>query len=390
MTINQSFLDRVESLARRMDVPWPLHDPDIGVGEVVFTPEHPSLENEPLTLPPIPSNLKSRLFVQHMLDDGQSVEITEEMRAVAHAFYGDELVRDTFAHPGKHPFIEGFVNPRYVTLSAKRNPFRMLRDSIVEAWERRGEPILKPGEGHHYLKAIRETVRLLDNGVLRVAEPAGEDWVTHQWLKQACLLYLRHHKSSLVPGFKGLSWDKVPLKGANWKMEDWEAAGFRLVPSAIVRHGAYVAPQVVLMAHSFVNMGARVDESTMIDTGARVGSCAQIGKRVHIGAGSGIGGVFEPLQGTPTIIGDDVFIGAMTEVAEGVIVGEGAVLGMHTSITASTKIVDRKTGEVHRGKVPPYSVIVPGSLPNPNGGPSLNCAVIVKTVDEQTRSKTSI
>jgi 2,3,4,5-tetrahydropyridine-2-carboxylate N-succinyltransferase len=238
--------------------------------------------------------------------------------------------------------------------------------------------------------AVDETLTRLDNGALRVAERVENDWTVHQWVKQAILLSFRLNPNSLVTsGAPGPYWDKVPTKFEGWDAARFEAAGFRAVPGAVVRRGSHIARNVVLMP-SFVNIGAYVDESAMIDTWATVGSCAQIGKNVHLSGGAGIGGVLEPLQANPTIIEDNCFIGARSEVAEGVIVREGAVLSMGVFIGASTKIVDRKTGEVHRGQVPAYSVVVPGSQPDPKGGPSLYCAVIVKTVDAQTRSKTSI
>jgi len=244
--------------------------------------------------------------------------------------------------------------------------------------------------------AVEEVLSLLDKGELRVAEKVGSEWVVHQWVKKAVLLSFRLEDAHKIPGGPDGSswWDKVPVKFEKWKTKDFKEAGFRAVPGCVVRHSAYIAPGVVLMP-SFVNLGARVDSGAMIDTWATVGSCAQIGKNVHLSGGAGIGGVLEPLQANPVIIEDNCFIGARAEVAEGVIVGEGSVLSMGVYIGQSTKIIDRATGFVHQGRVPPYSVVVSGSLPGkslPDGspGPSLYCAVIVKTVDEQTRSKTSI
>ncbi len=244
--------------------------------------------------------------------------------------------------------------------------------------------------------AVEEVLSLLDKGELRVAEKVGSEWVVHQWVKKAILLSFRLEDAHKIPGGPDGSswWDKVPVKFEKWKTKDFKEAGFRAVPGCVVRHSAYIAPGVVLMP-SFVNLGARVDSGAMIDTWATVGSCAQIGKNVHLSGGAGIGGVLEPLQANPVIIEDNCFIGARAEVAEGVIVGEGSVLSMGVYIGQSTKIIDRATGFVHQGRVPPYSVVVSGSLPGkslPDGspGPSLYCAVIVKTVDEQTRSKTSI
>ncbi|MGX1197623.1 2,3,4,5-tetrahydropyridine-2,6-dicarboxylate N-succinyltransferase [Parvibaculum sp. MBR-TMA-1.3b-4.2] len=246
-------------------------------------------------------------------------------------------------------------------------------------------------------EAVDEALRALDKGEARVAEKFQGEWVVHQWLKMAVLLSFRLNDMSTIPGGPGKDtnwWDKVPSKFDGWGETEFRSAGFRAVPNCVVRRSAYIAPNVVLMP-SFVNLGAYVDEGTMVDTWATVGSCAQIGKNVHLSGGAGIGGVLEPLQANPVVIEDNCFIGARSEVAEGVIVGEGAVLSMGVYLGASTKIIDRATGEVHIGKVPPYAVVVPGSLPgkpNPDGSPSpsLYCAVIVKTVDAQTRSKTSI
>ncbi|RTL90087.1 MAG: 2,3,4,5-tetrahydropyridine-2,6-dicarboxylate N-succinyltransferase [Hyphomicrobiales bacterium] len=250
-------------------------------------------------------------------------------------------------------------------------------------------------------RAVDSALRLLDSGKLRVAEKiegaeGPESWKVNQWLKKAVLLSFRLNDMSVIPGGPGGAtwWDKVPSKFIGWGASEHAAAGFRSVPGAIVRHSAFVAPGAILMP-SFVNLGAYVDVGTMVDTWVTVGSCAQIGKNVHLSGGVGIGGVLEPLQANPTIIEDDCFIGARSEVVEGVVIGKGSVLSMGVFIGASTKIVDRATGEIHVGYVPPYSVVVSGSLPGkplPDGapGPSLYCAVIVKTVDAQTRSKTGI
>jgi len=266
-----------------------------------------------------------------------------------------------------------------------------LENIIEAAWEDRDNVTLDTqGEVRD---AINEALNALDSGAARVAEKQGGDWVVNQWLKKAVLLSFRINDMDVIPGGPGGNtnwWDKVPSKFADWDAGQFRQAGFRAVPGAIVRKSAYIAPSVVLMP-SFVNLGAYVDEGTMVDTWATVGSCAQIGKNVHISGGAGIGGVREPLQAGPVIIEDNCFIGARSEVAEGVVVEEGAVLSMGVYIGASTKIVDRSTGDIHMGRVPAYSVVVPGSLPPANGtGPSLYCAVIVKTVDEQTRSKTSV
>ncbi len=268
-----------------------------------------------------------------------------------------------------------------------------LKAEIDAGWARRDT--LDASTGGTIKAAVDEVLRRLDAGRLRVAEKVDGEWKTQQWLKEAILLSFRLWPNAVMRagalgGHVGPWWDKVPGKFDGWDAHEFEAAGFRAVPGAVVRRGAYIAPGVVLMP-SFVNIGAWVGEGTMVDTWATVGSCAQIGRGVHISGGAGIGGVLEPLQATPTIIEDGCFIGARSEVAEGVIVGEGAVLSMGVFITATTRIIDRKTGEVHRGRVPPYAVVVPGSLPDPHGaGPNLSCAVIVKTVDAQTRSKTSI
>ena len=239
--------------------------------------------------------------------------------------------------------------------------------------------------------AVEAALAALDSGNARVAEKTGDDWQVNQWLKKAVLLSFRLNDMSLLAGGPqgGSWWDKVASKFDGWDAAQFEAAGFRAVPNCVVRRSAYIAPGVVLMP-SFVNLGAYVDSGAMVDTWATVGSCAQIGKNVHISGGAGIGGVLEPLQAGPVIIEDNCFIGARSEVAEGVIVREGAVLSMGVFISGSTKIVDRASGTVYRGEVPAYSVVVPGSLPSEDGGPNLACAVIVKTVDAQTRSKTSV
>ena len=240
--------------------------------------------------------------------------------------------------------------------------------------------------------AVDETLNKLDSGILRVCEKINNEWQVNQWIKKAILLSFRLNDNEIIKASHATWFDKVESKTANWTKDDHLKAGFRYVPDAVVRKSAFIAKGVVLMP-SFVNLGAYVDEGTMIDTWATVGSCAQIGKNCHISGGAGIGGVLEPLQANPVIIEDNCFIGARSEVAEGVIVGEGAVLSMGVFIGASTKIVDRSTGEIHMGKVPAYSVVVPGTLPGKKEGdinPSLYCAVIVKKVDEKTRSKTSI
>ena len=265
--------------------------------------------------------------------------------------------------------------------------------AIEAAWEDRAA--VTPG--HPVAEAVEAALALLDSGAARVAQPDGNGgWIVNQWLKKAVLLSFRLNDNAVVDGgaASAPAYDKVPLKFTGWGENRFREAGFRVVPGAVVRRGAHISKGAVLMP-SFVNIGAYVGENTMIDTWATVGSCAQIGANVHISGGAGIGGVLEPLQAEPVIIGDNAFIGARAEVAEGVRVGEGAVLSMGVYLGASTKIVDRATGEVHIGEVPPYAVVVPGSMPGkplPDGsmGPSLYCAVIVKTVDAQTRSKTGI
>jgi|TARA_B100001540_G_C15719048_1_gene602140 2,3,4,5-tetrahydropyridine-2-carboxylate N-succinyltransferase len=241
------------------------------------------------------------------------------------------------------------------------------------------------------LNAINHTIELTDKGDLRVAEKKNGSWTVNQWVKKAILLSFRTKPMTMSKGPYTTWYDKVPGKSVTWSESDWKKAGYRHVPNGVVRKGSFIGKNVVLMP-CFVNLGAYVDEGTMIDTWASVGSCAQVGKNCHVSGGAGIGGVLEPLQAGPVIIEDNCFIGARSEIAEGVIVEEGAVISMGVYIGASTKIIDRTTGEISYGKVPPYSVVVPGSIPdkkNPNG-PSLYCAVIVKKVDEKTRSKTSI
>jgi 2,3,4,5-tetrahydropyridine-2-carboxylate N-succinyltransferase len=265
-----------------------------------------------------------------------------------------------------------------------------LTATITRAWDDRTS--LSPATTGPVRDAVEHVLGELDAGRIRVAERGADGvWTTHAWIKQAVLLSFRLNDMSPISGGPAGSsyWDKVMPKTAGWDANDFTDAGARYVPGAVVRCGAYIGKGVVLMP-SFVNIGAYVDEGTMVDTWATVGSCAQIGKRVHISGGAGIGGVLEPVQASPTIIEDDCFIGARSEVAEGVIVRQGAVLSMGVFLSASTKIIDRATGTIYRGEVPAYSVVVPGALPDANGGPSLGCAVIVKTVDAQTRSKTGI
>ena len=275
-----------------------------------------------------------------------------------------------------------------------------LENEINTAWENRDSVNLDTKGAVR--EAVVEALALLDNGKARVAEPTGaHQWVVNQWLKKAVLLSFRLNDMQLIPSGtvypgsgESVWWDKVAPKFSGWDEARFRAAGFRAVPGCVVRHSAYIAPGVVIMP-GFINLGAYVDSGTMVDTWATVGSCAQIGKNVHLSGGAGIGGVLEPLQAGPVIIEDDCFIGARSEVVEGVVVEQGAVLSMGVFIGASTKIVDRQTGEIHIGRVPAYSVVVPGSLPGKpladgSPGPSLSCAVIIKQVDEKTRAKTSV
>lgn len=269
-----------------------------------------------------------------------------------------------------------------------------LEAAIENAWDARDTlNVDTTGEARD---AVEQALEMLDSGAARVAQKIDGAWVVHQWLKKAVLLSFRLNPMEKIAGGPGDSgwYDKVPSKFEGWDEAAYEAAGFRAVPNCVVRRSAYIAKGVVLMP-SFVNLGAYVDEGTMVDTWSTVGSCAQIGKNVHLSGGVGIGGVLEPLQANPTIIEDNCFIGARSEIAEGVIVEEGAVISMGVFIGASTKIIDRSTGEIFMGRVPAYSVVIPGTLPGkplPDGspGPNLACAVIVKRVDERTRSKTSI
>ena len=268
-----------------------------------------------------------------------------------------------------------------------------LQQPIEQLWEQR-ETLSAATKGPAR-DAVEAALDALDNGTVRVAEKSAAGWQVNQWLKKAVLMSFRLTDSGPMEGPGGAPvWDKVPMKFAGWGENRFREAGFRAVPGAVVRRSAFIAPGAVLMP-SFVNVGARVGRNTMVDTWATVGSCAQIGENCHLSGGVGIGGVLEPLQANPVIIEDDCFVGARSEVAEGVVVERGSVLSRGVFIGASTKVIDRATGEIHIGRVPPYSVVVPGSLagralPDGSPGPSLYCAVIVKTVDAQTRAKTSI
>jgi len=266
-----------------------------------------------------------------------------------------------------------------------------LENIINTAWDNRDS--INGQSEKSILDAINQTIELVDKGELRVAKKNGDEWVVNQWVKKAIMLSFRTHEMDSLSGPYSSWYDKSHLlkgKTSGWTKEDHIKAGFRMVPNSPVRKGSFIGKNAVLMP-CFVNIGAYVDEGTMVDTWASVGSCAQIGKNCHISGGAGIGGVLEPMQANPTIIEDNCFIGARSEIVEGVIVGEGSVLSMGVFIGQSTKVVYRETGEVIYGKIPPYSVIVPGSLPSKDGkGPALYCAVIIKQVDEKTRSKTSI
>jgi len=263
-----------------------------------------------------------------------------------------------------------------------------LKQLIEEAYEKRAE-ITPRNAPNHVKDAVYSAIELLDTGQARVAEKDGGDWVVNDWLKKAVLLYFRIEDNQFVKGGFTNYFDKIPSKFSDYNSHAFRQGGFRIVPPATARLGSYIAPNVVMMP-SYVNIGAYVDEGTMVDTWATVGSCAQIGKNVHLSGGVGIGGVLEPLQAAPTIIEDDCFIGARSEVVEGVIVEQGAVLAMGVFISQSTRIYNRETGEISYGRVPAYSVVVPGTLPSKDGSYSLNCAVIVKQVDEKTRGKVGI
>ncbi len=264
-----------------------------------------------------------------------------------------------------------------------------LQEVIEQAWDTRDAWNIEKG-AEAFRSSIEKAITLLDDGGVRVAErDADGNWMTNEWLKKAVLLYFKIKDNKVINGGVANYFDKVPLKFANWGEDKFRAGGMRVVPPATVRRGSYIAPKVVLMP-SYVNIGAFVDEGTMVDTWSTVGSCAQIGKNCHLSGGVGIGGVLEPLQATPTIIEDNCFIGARSEVVEGVIVREGSVISMGVYIGKSTRIVDRASGNISYGEIPPYSVVVSGSMPGKSGGPNLYCAVIVKQVDEKTRSKTGI
>jgi 2,3,4,5-tetrahydropyridine-2-carboxylate N-succinyltransferase len=263
-----------------------------------------------------------------------------------------------------------------------------LESTITDAFDRRAE--ISPSRVDAAVRdAIEQVIAELDAGRLRVAEKINGEWVTHQWVKKAVLLYFRTHDNTVIDGGPLRFFDKVPTKFESWSEADFKAGGMRVVPPAVARRGAYVAPNAILMP-SYVNIGAYVDEGTMVDTWATVGSCAQIGKHVHLSGGVGIGGVLEPLQANPTIIEDNCFIGARSEIVEGVVVEANSVISMGVFIGQSTKIYDRTTGETLYGRVPTGSVVVPGNLPASDGSHSLYCAVIVKRVDAQTRAKTSL
>jgi 2,3,4,5-tetrahydropyridine-2-carboxylate N-succinyltransferase len=274
-------------------------------------------------------------------------------------------------------------------MTATALPTDQLKSIIEKTWETRDT--LTPAEDGDPRRAIVQLMNDLDRGALRVAEKSAGGWQTHEWIKKGLLLSFRLYDSVRISGGpNGAHWfDKIPSKFQHWTEEQFREGGFRAVPNAVVRHSAFIAKGAVLMP-SFVNIGAHVGEGTMVDTWSTIGSCAQIGKNCHISGGVGIGGVLEPLQANPVIIEDNCFIGARAEIAEGMIVEEGAVISMGVFLGASSKIVDRASGKIHMGRVPAYSVVVPGTLPGKDNGPALSCAVIVKQVDAKTRSKTSI
>jgi 2,3,4,5-tetrahydropyridine-2-carboxylate N-succinyltransferase len=263
-----------------------------------------------------------------------------------------------------------------------------LEATIEKGWLER--ELLSSATTGEIREAVREVAFQLDRGDLRVAEKIGDAWITHSWVKKGLLLSFRLNDSFIMNHHYAPAYDKIPLKFEEWSEDQFKESGFRVVPGAIVRQSAYIAPGAVIMP-SFINVGAYIDSGTMIDSAVRIGSCAQIGKNCHLSDNVGIGGVLEPPQANPVIIEDNCFIGACCEIVEGVFVGEGSVLGAGVLLTASTKVVDRDTGEITYGRIPPYSVVVPGVLPDENPRrPSLQCAVIIKHVDEKTRSKTSI
>ena len=267
-----------------------------------------------------------------------------------------------------------------------------IEKTIEEAWNKKEQ--INKNSGQKIIDTINQSIIDLDSGKVRVAQKIDGTWVTHQYLKKAIMLSFRIYEMDSLSGPYSSWYDKSHLlkgKTAGWTKEDHEKAGFRMVPNSPVRKGSFIGKNVVLMP-CFINIGAYIDEGTMMDTFSRAGSCCQVGKNCHISAGSGVGGVLEPAQALPTSIEDNVFLGAMSEVVEGIVIGEGSVISMGMFIGQSTKIVDRQTGEITYGKIPPYSVVVPGSLPDKknSNAPSLNCAVIIKKVDEKTRSKTSI
>jgi len=269
-----------------------------------------------------------------------------------------------------------------------KNIMSQLENIINQAFEQRTD-ITPANVSAEIRNAVTETLNLLDKGALRVAEKINGDWVTHQWLKKAVLLSFRINENRMMDGGNTRYYDKVECKYSTYTEEDFAKAGVRVVPNAVARHGSYIAPGAILMP-SYVNIGAYVDSGTMVDTWVTVGSCAQIGKNVHLSGGVGIGGVLEPLQAGPTIIGDNCFIGARSEIVEGVVVEDGCVISMGVYIGQSTKIFNRMTGEVSFGRIPAGSVVVSGNLPSADGSYSLYCAVIIKQVDERTRSKTGI
>ncbi len=372
----EAFKERVIEMATRHRIPFPLAETDILLKKVEFLDENGSVI---LTTWGDGSNRSSRLFLADANGKGGGSHKfpLEPIRYQMARFYGYYWTDRPGL--GVHPFIDASKVAVSARLTYFKDPGTDLQIIINEAWDNRDNLGI---ETKGVIRdAVNHVLRLLDRGEARIAELTEGSWHINQWLKKAVLLSFKLNDNVVVPGPGDSSWfDKVPSKFIHWNEANFRGAGFRAVPGAIVRHGAYIGPKVILMP-SFVNIGAYVGEGTMIDTWATVGSCAQIGKNCHISGGAGIGGVLEPLQANPVIIGDNVFIGARSEIVEGVRVGDGAVIGMGVFIGASTKIVDRQTGETTTGEVPPYAVVVPGSLGGGNGKPALYCAVILKTVD---------
>lgn len=379
-----TFGDKVDVAAGELGIETPLAEESLGI-EAITLPNGTVLRGGT-------NNLNSRLFLEWCVKQLKLAASPTELpladfRRDAEAFFSD------FWHDapstGKHPVIDAFREGSTIGLtwkeSSPRHPYTPLVKTIGELWERRQQITPERPEGKEEVEHI---IRFLNRGSLRVAEPKNGVWHTRQWVKQAILLFFRLHPNRIMRNGP-VAWDKVPNKFEWWTETDFVAAGFRVVPGAFVRKGAYIGRDVVAMP-SFINIGAYVGNGTMIDTWSTVGSCAQIGARCHISGGVGIGGVLEPLQANPVIIEDDCFIGARSEVAEGVIVRQGSVLGMGVFLGKSTPIIDRDTGQTTYGEVPPYSVVIAGTRATKQPDVNLACAVIVKKVDAQTREKTSV